>query len=962
MQRQPKGRPSAAASEIRIQNARSHNLKGVSCSIPLRQLTVITGVSGSGKSTLAFDTLYAEGQRRYVSSLSTYARQFLERLPRPEVDAISNLPPAIAIEQRNTVVSARSTVGTATEILDHVRLLFARIGATGCMDCDLPVQLGTATGVAQVIFERYAGQRISIAAVLVASSDEKERALRERLLRDGYNRLLDAAGRVVDLSELEPGELDALRGSGLLLIDRLAVPGLDAAESERTRVAEAAAEAFSRGDGELVVLPTGESGQPPAPRRVYREGFRCDGCGRRFPKPVPALFSFNSPLGACQACQGFGRVAEIDWERVIPDSSVSLADSAIAPFTTKMGRSLQRELLGACRERGIPTDLPFASLSEPQRDWVFEGDEEEGGDWYGVRGFFAWLERRRYKVSARTTLARYRRFNACSGCGGSRLNPAALQVRLRGRTIADVSGDTLDELRDWLAALELTSGEVARGGRLLDLLGTRVETVCLVGLGYVGLDRQTRSLSGGEAQRIQLATALGGRLTSSLYVLDEPSIGMHPGDIDRLLVVLRRIRDHGNTLVVVEHAPEIVSQADHLIDLGPGAGRAGGEIVAEGSVAEVRDHPLSQTGRALRGEFAEPPTRSQRKACGELRIVGAREHNLQNLDVCLPLGQLVAVTGVSGAGKSTLIGRVLVGNLLANRKEAELGQRGEPGVCERIEGGQAIESIVRVDQTPSSRSPRSNPATVSKAFDAIRARFAETREARALGVGPGWFSFNVSGGGRCENCEGAGEVVIDMQFLDDVRVSCEICGGSRYRREVQQVRLDGRSITDVLALTLEEAAEVFAEERRIAGRLEPFVRVGLGYLRLGQPLSTLSGGEHQRVRLALAMRPRSPRGRQRVGSLLGTRLFVLDEPTTGLHPADVQILLGCLEELIAEGASVVVIEHNLDVIRRADFVLDLGPGGGPAGGRVVASGSPAEVAATPESATGAALLAAGLCR
>ena len=956
MQTPPSARPIAATTEIRIENARSHNLKGVSCTIPLRQLSVITGVSGSGKSTLAFDTLYAEGQRRYVSSLSTYARQFLERLPRPQVDAISNVPPAIAIEQRNRVTNARSTVGTATEVLDHLRLLFARIGVTWCRDCDRPVQVGTASGVAEALLEAYPGERISVAAPLVVAPQEDEQVLRERLLRDGYTRLLDAGDQVLDLAQLEPRELRSLRSVALLLIDRFVVPTRDAAEPARARVAAAAAEAFSRGDGELVVVVAGAATSSPGSRRFFREGFRCDGCGERFPRPVPALFSFNSTLGACPACEGFGRVAEIDFERVIPDASLSLADQAIAPFSTKMGRHLQRDLMQACAVSGIPTDVPFGSLSQPQRQWVLEGDEDAGGAWYGVRGFFDWLERRRYKVSARTTIARYRRFDACTKCGASRLKPDALGVRVAGRSIADVSRDTIDELRGWLSSLSLTTGEEGRVGRLVEALRARVDTVCQVGLGYVGLDRQTRTLSGGEAQRIQLATALGGRLTSSLYVLDEPSIGLHPSDIDRLLGVLRRIRDHGNTLVVVEHALEIVSQADHLIDLGPGAGRAGGELVVAGSVAEVRAHAGSQTGRALRGELEPPRVREVREPRGELRIVGAREHNLQNLSVGVPLGQLVAVTGVSGAGKSTLIGRVLVGNLLAERNEAEFGQRGEAGRCERIEGGQAVESIVVVDQTPASRSPRSNPATVSKAFDAIRARFAETREARALGVAPGWFSFNVSDGGRCEKCEGAGEVVIDMQFLDDVRVPCEICGGSRYRREVQQVKLDGRSITDVLALTLEEAIEVFREDPRVAGRLEPLVRVGLGYLKLGQPLSTLSGGEHQRVRLAQSMRPR---GRRSARPGLGTRLFVLDEPTTGLHSVDVQILLACLEELIAEGASVIVIEHNLDVIRRADFVLDLGPGGGPAGGRVVASGSPDEVAATPGSETGAALAAAG---
>jgi excinuclease ABC subunit A len=886
-----------------------------------------------------------------VSSLSTYARQFLERLPRPQVDFISNLPPAIAIEQRNTVTSARSTVGTATEILDHLRILFAKIGVTYCPECGTRVVSSDPSGVARRLLGELSGRRISLAAPLVTMHGEDEAALRERLLREGYRRLIDVEDRVVDLEELEPRALDALRDSALLLIDRLALSEAPDREAEESsRLAEAVAEAFARGAGEVVVVEAGDD--PPAARHFFREGFRCDGCGRRFSEPVPALFSFNSPLGACESCQGFGRVAAIDWARVVPDPSKTLAEVAIAPFSTRMGKHLQRDLIAACRELGIPTDLPFAELSDAERRLVQEGDEDAGGDWYGVRGFFEWLERRRYKVQARSLIARYRRYDTCADCSGSRLQPDSRCVRVHDRSIADLCSDTIEELRVWLRDLELTPGEAERVSRLLEGLRARVETVSTVGLGYVGLDRQTRTLSGGEAQRIQLATALGGPLTSSLYVLDEPSIGLHPRDVDRLISVLRRVRDHGNTLVVVEHAPEIVSQADHVIDLGPAAGRAGGELIVEGSVEEVARHPTSATGRALRGDFLVAAGRPKRPPRGSLWIVGAREHNLKDLTVEIPLGQLVAVTGVSGAGKSTLVESVLVGNLLAMRNEGEAGQRGEPGACDRIEGAAAIDSVVVVDQSPSSRSPRSNPATVSKAFDAIRTRFAETREAKALGVGPGWFSFNVEGG-RCEKCEGAGEVVIDMQFLDDVRVPCEICGGCRYRREVLQVRLDGRTITDVLALTLDEAMSVFEADRRIAPRLAPFVRVGLGYLQLGQPLSTLSGGEHQRIRLARALARGSKRGVARQS--LGTRLVVLDEPTTGLHPADVQVLMGCLEELIAEGDSVLLIEHNLDVIQGADFVLDLGPEGGPGGGYVVAAGTPDEVAANPRSDTGRAL-------
>ncbi len=914
---------------IRIDNARSHNLQGVSCRIPLRALTVVSGVSGSGKSTLAFDTLYAEGQRRYVTSLSTYARQFLEQLPRPDVDAISNLPPAIAIEQRNRVTGARSTVGTATEILDHLRLLFAKVGEMRCPDCDRPVVACNAESVADRVLERFGGGRVVLAAPL-AGHDEREGPreaageLRDRLVREGYRRGIDAGGAIVELEDLSARKIQALRRDGGLVIDRLALrPG-----EGRARLTEAIASAFVRGGGRVWVFP--ESGE----RAAFREGFACDGCERIFPKPEPALFSFNSPLGACPRCQGFGRVTGIDLDRVVPDRSLSLKDDAIAPFATPMGRSLKRDLRRACRERGTPFDEPFEALSETDRSWVIEGDEDEGGEWYGVRGFFEWLEGRRYKVQARVLLARYRSYDPCPDCDGSRLRPEAHCVRVGGLNLPELTTRTVAELHAWLEDLELAPDREARGGRVLPLLRARVATVAEVGLGYLGLDRQVRTLSGGEAQRIQLGSALGGTLTSALYVLDEPSVGLHPRDVDRLLGVLRSIRDLGNTVVVVEHAPEIVAAADHVIELGPGAGRSGGRIVVEGPIEAVRAHPEAATGRALRGELDGPLPRAPRKARGHLRVVGARANNLRDVDVELPLGQLVVFTGVSGAGKSTLVDRVLVGQL-----------QGDPdrGECTRIEGAERVSEVVVVDQTPPSRSPRSNPATVSKAFEAIRKLFAGTREAAALGVGPGWFSFNVAGG-RCDRCEGAGEVVIDMHFLDDVRVPCDACDGRRYRREVLDVRVDGRSIVDVLDLTLDEAVEVFAPERVVVDRLAPFVRVGLGYLRLGQPLSTLSGGEHQRLRLALAL----ARGGEGA-------LYVLDEPTTGLHPVDVRVLLECLEGLLAGGGSVFVVEHNLDVIRRADHVVDLGPGGGPEGGRIVAQGPPGAVAAVAASHTGAAL-------
>jgi excinuclease ABC subunit A len=915
--------------EILIQNARSHNLRGVCCRIPLGSLTVITGVSGSGKSTLAFDTLYAEGQRRYVTSLSTYARQFLERLPRPEVDFISNLPPAIAIERRNRVTNARSTVGTATEIQDHLRLLLAKIGETRCPDCGQRVVSGTVAAVAARIAERFPGQRVSVAAPFAALPEEAD-AWRAALLRDGYGRILDAAGRVADLAELAPRELGSLHRAArsrrrdaapLLLVDRFAVR----AGASPGRIAEAVAHAFARGEGTCVAVD--EGGQ----RVSFRHGLACEGCARSFAPPEPALFSFQSSRGACPECEGFGRVAGLDRERVLPDPERSLAEGAIAPFRTPRGQRWQRRLMRACRDAAVAAECPVRELEPAEREWIFEG----GAGWPGVKGYFDRLERKRYKVGARVMIARYRSFTPCGACGGTRLRPEALQVRIRGLHAGELARLTLAALLVWIDALVLTAGERERAGRLLAELRSRVATANAVGLGYMTLDRTMRTLSGGEAQRIQLAAALGGTLTASLYVLDEPSIGLHAIDARRLVDTLRRIRDQGNTVVVVEHDPEIVSSADHLIDLGPGGGSRGGRLVAEGSVEQVRGHPESATARALRGELV-PAQRTPRPARGKLRILGARANNLANLDVEIPLGQLVAVTGVSGAGKSTLVRSVLVGGL---RRDAERG------ACERIEGAAGIGEVVLVEPNPPARSPRSNAATVSKAFDLIRARFAATREARALGAGPGWFSFNVAGG-RCEACEGAGEVVVDMQFLEDVRMPCEVCDGRRYRSEVLQVRIEGRSIVDVLALSVDEALELFDADAQIAKRLRPLERVGLGYLGLGQPLSTLSGGETQRLRLAQALVER------KAGDL-----YVLDEPTTGLHPADVRLLLACMDQVIAAGSHVLVVEHNLDVIRSADFVIDIGPGAGPEGGRLVVAGSPEEVARCESSATGAALRA-----
>jgi len=913
---------------IRIENARSHNLAGASCTIPLGALTVVTGVSGSGKSTLAFDTLYAEGQRRYVASLSTYARQFLERLPRPEVDLVSQLPPAIAIERRNRVTNARSTVGTATEIVDLLRLLYAHAGETRCPDCERPVEPGDAASVADRVARRFAGRRVTVAAPLAKRRGEAAGALAERLAREGYTRLLEDDGGVVDLTGLSARELERRRRGARLVMDRLAVAG----DGERTaRLGEAVSRAYRYGDGTCcVVARDGETAS-------FRERFACDGCGRAFPAPVPALFSFNSPLGACEACEGFGRVPGLDRERVIPDPRRSLAEGAVAPFTTPSGRRAQERMLAACERTGVPVDVPVEDLAPEQRDWLFTGDAGGSGrGWRGIHAFFARLERKRYKVQARVLIARYRRYDPCPDCSGARLREEARCVRVAGRGIHEVSALPLDALREWLDALVLPSHVSQRVARVLADARARVATAVEAGLHYVTLDRTVRTLSGGEAQRIQLASALGGTLTASLYVLDEPSVGLHARDVERLIGILRRIRDQGNTVVVVEHAPEVIAAADHVIDLGPGAGRHGGRVIAEGPVETIRAEPASLTGRALAGTL-ERSRRRPRRPTGRLRVRGACEHNLRDVDVDVPLGQLVGVSGVSGAGKTTLVRSVLVGQLL---REPERG-------AGRVEGGEALDEVVVVDPVPPVRSPRSNAATVMKAFDGIRRRFAETREAKARGFAAGWFSFNVAGG-RCEACEGSGEIVVDMQFLDDVRMPCDACDGTRYRAEVLEVRWRGRHIAEVLALTVDEAADLFADDRVVSERLAPLVRVGLGYLLLGQPLSTLSGGEAQRLRIAQALAEGKPR-----------TLYVFDEPTTGLHPADIERLLACFEDLLEAGASILVTEHNLDLLRRADHLIDLGPGGGPEGGHVVAAGTPEEVAAVAESATGAALRAQG---
>lgn len=901
----------SSRSVISVKGASTHNLKAVDCEIPLQKLTVVSGLSGSGKSSLAFDTLYAEGQRRYVSSLSTYARQFLERLPRPEVDFISNLPPAIAVEQRNGVNNARATVGSATELLDHLRVLFSKLGRRYC--CGQEVEVGTVQSISDKILSVYSSSRIYIGSPI-----PKTKKIELELLADGYTRLLLVDGEILEIDDLPSKGRSKILRESLSLIDRIEV-----SKRHRSRLTEAIANGLARGAGKLIVHPL--SGV----RRVFYRGNVCTSCGTKYPEPVPALFSWNSALGACSTCEGFGRVPALDLEKLIPDKDCQLCDGAIAPFATPSGRRCQRDFEKACISDDVPITASWSDLSPSTQAWVIEG----GPGWYGVRGFFNYLEKKRYKVQNRIIIARYRRFDICTDCEGSRLRPESLGVLLEDLHIGDVSSMTIGQLSNWLSQLDLTSIELAKGQNLISHLTDRVRTAERVGLGYLELSRQLRTVSGGEAQRIQLATALGGTLTSSLYVLDEPSVGLHARDVAKLLTVLQDIRAQGNTVVVVEHAPEIVRSADHIIELGPEAGNHGGEIIASGTIDEVAAIDASPTGKVIRNELTWR-ARSKLKATGSLKILGANENNLKNVDVEVPLGQLVVVSGVSGAGKSTLIRQVLVGHLL---KDPERGN------CREIQGSSQISGVILVEPTPPGKSRRSNPATISKAFDGIRKRLASTREARSRGLGPGWFSFNRPGG-RCENCEGTGELVVDMQFLEDVRVPCEFCKGTRFSEEANSVQLEGLSVVDILDLSIDEAHEFFSIDPKITRRLKPFLKVGLGYLRLSQSLLSLSGGELQRLKIGLALAEDAP----------GT-LYVLDEPTTGLHPVEVQQLLACLDDLLGQGASVVVIEHNLEVIHQADWVIDMGPDGGPNGGYVVAQGTPEQIRLNENSATGQVL-------
>ena len=947
---------------ITVRGARVHNLKNIDFEIPHNTLTVVTGVSGSGKSSLAFDTIYAEGQRRYVESMSAYARQFLERIEKPDADVIDGIAPAVAIRQKNTTRNPRSTVATATEIYDYLRLLFARVGRTYCRNCGRQVQKDTVDEVADRVLALGEGTRVqaffpvqpppapsqpakkkSGRSAKTASTPAADARLKERLFelrKRGYNRLFQngqvfefsAPESLLDLNFAEPV---------FVLLDRIAV-----APEARARIVDAVEQGY-REAGEVLFETAPRDGEPPQ-RVRFSQRFECKQCNIRYEEPEPRLFSFNNPFGACPRCQGFGNTIDFDLNLVIPNKSLTLAEGAIEPWTKPKYRSLATEMRRYARAAGVPLDVPWQDLTPEQQNFVLSGD----GKFWGVRGFFAYLERKKYKLHVRVFLSRYRGYSVCTDCGGLRLRREAREVKIAGRDICQISAMTVEEAAKFFADLQLTPQEMQIAGKLLEEISDRLGYLNEVGLEYLTLDRLASTLSGGEAQRIQLATSLGSRLVGTLYVLDEPSIGLHHRDTQRLIKILHDLRNLGNTILVVEHDPEIMRAADRILDLGPGAGESGGRLIAGGTYQEIRGNPASLTGRYLSGELRIPTPASRRSGNGrKLRLTGARAHNLKKVNVTIPLGLLVCITGVSGSGKSTLVHDVLYNALAAEKGQVTGGPRAE---VDRVTGAEWIDEVVLVDQSPIGRTPRSNPVTYIKAFDAMRELFASLPESKKRGYSAGHFSFNIPGG-RCEACQGDGTVTVEMQFLADVELICEECKGRRYKPEVLEVRYHGRNIHEVLNLTVKEALHSFSGVPKIVEKLRVLEEVGLGYLRLGQSATTLSGGEAQRMKLAAHLQPRARdlgRSRSERDKSHPRMLYIFDEPTTGLHFDDVSKLLAAFRRLIEAGGSILVIEHNLDVIKTADWVIDLGPEGGARGGEVVVAGTPETVAKTPNSYTG----------
>ncbi|MGB8012770.1 MAG: excinuclease ABC subunit UvrA [Terriglobales bacterium] len=954
---------------IVVRGARVHNLKNIDFEIEHNTLTVVTGVSGSGKSSLAFDTIYAEGQRRYVESLSAYARQFLERIEKPDVDLIDGIAPAVAIKQKNSTRNPRSTVATATEIFDYLRLLFARVGRTYCQLCGQEIKKDTVDEVAGRLLALGEGTRLQaffpIQAHATAETDEKEKtakksrakkktpepnlptdAIKTRLFdlrKRGFNRLFQN-GQVFEFSTPE-SLLDVNFAEPVFgLVDRLVI-----AADQRSRIVDAV-EIGYREAGEIIFESVPRDVEP-AQRLRFSQRFECKNDGTRYDEPEPRLFSFNNPYGACPRCQGFGNTIDIDLDLVIPDKAKTLNEGAIDPWTKPKYRPLFTELKRFARQTEIPLDVPWYDLDAEQQALIVDGGRGFGG----VRGFFQHLERKKYKLHVRVFLSRYRGYSLCSACGGTRLRAEARQVKIDGKNICQVCSMTVEEAASFFSQLKLSTEQAAIAEKLLVELQERLRFLNEVGLEYLTLDRLSSTLSGGEAQRIQLATSLGSRLVGTLYVLDEPSIGLHSRDTHRLIKILRDLRDLGNTILVVEHDPDIMRAADRILDLGPGAGENGGKVVGAGSYDEILKMPHSLTGRYLSNELhIQIPPKRRQPGSHKLRITGARAHNLKRIDLEIPLNLLVAITGVSGSGKSSLLHDVLYQALSISKRQISSGAA--PKLWDDIAGDDYLDEVVLVDQSPIGRTPRSNPVTYIKAFDIIRELFASLPEAKKRGFPAGHFSFNVPGG-RCENCQGDGTVTVEMQFLADVELVCDECKGSRYKSQVLEIRYKSKNIHEVLNLTIREALKFFADVPRLTEKLRVLDEVGLGYLRLGQSATTLSGGEAQRMKLAAHLQPGiRPVSRPTEGGDAPKRkrrvLYIFDEPTTGLHFDDVSKLLSAFRRLIDAGGSIVVIEHNLEVIKTADWVIDLGPEGGDRGGNLVGSGPPEAIAELKDSYTG----------
>jgi len=954
-----------------VRGARVHNLKNIDCEIPHNSLTVITGVSGSGKSSLAFDTLYAEGQRRYIESLSAYARQFLERIEKPDVDEVAGIAPAIAIKQKNTVRNPRSTVGTVTEIYDYVRLLFSRIGRTFCWQCKSEVKKDILDEVVGQLLGLAQGTRLYVLFPFTESRKfhelketlSKEKGRRKKqpsqqevltsvladLRKHGFNRLYQRQ-QVYEFSSPESLLNVDFQEELYVLVDRVIT-----SSDLRQRLMDSLEICYREGNGNAVVevvsvLDTSpvnggyRSALPPfdshrvqqiqaGQRFLFSERFMCRTCNLPYEEPEPRLFSFNNPFGACPRCQGFGNTIDFDMNLVIPDKEKSLQQGAIEPWTKPRYRGLMGEFKQFARQHGIPLDVPYRSLSEAQKKMIHGGDDH----FAGIRRFFEHLETKKYKLYVRVFLSRYRGYTLCQDCLGTRLRREARVIRVGDRDITQVTAMTVEEACHFFHHLNLSPYEAAVAQRILDEIRSRLRFLNNVGLDYLTLDRLASSLSSGEAQRIQLATSLGSSLVGALYVLDEPSIGLHPRDSGRLIQILKNLRDLGNTVLVVEHDAEMMKAADRIIDLGPGAGEQGGYVIFSGSYAELLSCSTSLTARYLKGEMKIHVPKARASSNGQwLRIFGAREHNLKGTDVAIPLGLMTCITGVSGSGKSTLVHEVIYPALKSRRGECP-----ERENFERMEGAQWLSDALLVDQSPIGRTPQSNPVTYVKAFDAVRELFAATREAKSLGYGAGHFSFNIPGG-RCETCEGDGTVTVEMQFLADVELVCEECKGTRYKPSVLEVRYKGKNIYEVLQMTVREALAFFSTSSKIVNKLKVLQDVGLGYLRLGQSATTLSGGEAQRVKLASYL------SRQ----VNANTLYIFDEPTTGLHFDDISKLLQAFRKLLMTGATLLVIEHNLDVIKTADWIIDLGPEGGNRGGTVVACGSPERITEIQESHTG----------